>query len=198
MPEVSVAGRDNRPGLLGKQQAMPHALALYQQQITMAHESSQEAKQQQPQPTKSQHYPGVGDSSSPRVRTRSPGVSDREREGKLLMFLIPHYPFIGSFSPFPSSAFSTTIVFLGWVNPTSSASSDVCVCAHVSGRVVVFLNAVKSVLVVNIVKKRWCIQSRPDHLDRQVVNNHQQQFTLLPDTCRSEMNAALVTGWCAH
>jgi len=122
MPEVSVAGRDNRPGLLGKQQAMPHALALYQQQITMAHESSQEAKQQQQQsqPTKSQHYPGVGDSSSPRVRTRSPGVSDREREGKLLIFLIPHYPFICSFNPFPSSALSTTttIVFLGCVYPT--------------------------------------------------------------------------------
>ncbi|XP_016106852.1 nuclear receptor corepressor 2-like [Sinocyclocheilus grahami] len=80
MPEVSVAGRDNRPGLLGKQQAMPHALALYQQQITMAHESSQEAKQQQSQPTKSQHNTGGGDSSSPRVRTHSPGVSDRERE----------------------------------------------------------------------------------------------------------------------
>ncbi|KTG33620.1 hypothetical protein cypCar_00000980, partial [Cyprinus carpio] len=80
MPEVSVAGRDNRPRLLGKQQAMPHALALYQQQITMAHESSQEAKQQQPQPTKSQHNTGGGDSSSPRVRTRSPGLSERERE----------------------------------------------------------------------------------------------------------------------
>ncbi len=91
MPEVSVAGRDNRPGMLGKQQAMPHALALYQQQITMAHESSQEAKQQQPQPTKSQHNTGDRDSSSPRVRTRSPGVSDREREGKLVfipLFLI--------------------------------------------------------------------------------------------------------------
>ncbi|KAL0186671.1 hypothetical protein M9458_018341, partial [Cirrhinus mrigala] len=80
MPEVSVTGRDNRPGLLGKQQAMPHALALYQQQITMAHESSQEAKQQQQQPTKSQHNTGGGESSSPRVRTRSPGVSDRDRE----------------------------------------------------------------------------------------------------------------------
>ncbi|KTF82950.1 hypothetical protein cypCar_00017388, partial [Cyprinus carpio] len=86
MPEVSVAGRDNQPGMLGKQQAMPHALALYQQQITMAHESSQEVKQQQSQPTKSQHNTGGGESSSPRVRTRSPGVSDREREDKSRAF----------------------------------------------------------------------------------------------------------------
>ncbi|TRY98024.1 hypothetical protein DNTS_008744 [Danionella cerebrum] len=79
MPEASAAGRDTRPGLQGKS-AMPDALALYQQQITMAHESSQEAKQQQAQPTKSQHYPAGVDACSPRVRTRSPGVTDRERE----------------------------------------------------------------------------------------------------------------------
>lgn len=94
MPEVSVMGSGNRAGLLGKQQAMPHALALYQQQITMAHESSQEAKQQQPQPTKSQPYPGGGDSSSPRIRTRSPGISDREREGISLCALLYFHTFL--------------------------------------------------------------------------------------------------------
>lgn len=119
MPEMSVAGLDNRPGLLGRQQAMPHALALYQQQITMAHESSQEAKQQQPQPTKSQHNTGGGDSNSPWVRTRSPGVSDRDREGKLVLipwFIIfssipsVHFPLQLSQPPlFSSVVFSTPI-----------------------------------------------------------------------------------------
>lgn len=95
MSEVSLTGSGNLVGLLGKQQqAMPHALALYQQQITMAHESSQEAKQQQPQPTKSQPYPGGRDSSSPRIRTRSPGISDREREGIPLCALLYLHPFL--------------------------------------------------------------------------------------------------------
>ncbi len=116
MPEMSVAGLDNRPGLLGRQQAMPHALALYQQQITMAHESSQEAKQQQPQPTKSQHNTGGGDSSSPWVRTHSPGVSDRDREGKLVLIprfiifssiLSVHFPLQLSQPPLFSSVVST-------------------------------------------------------------------------------------------
>lgn len=150
MPEVSVAGRDNRPGLLGKQQAMPHALALYQQQITMAHESSQEAKQQQPQPTKSQHYPGGGDSSSPRVRTRSPGVSDREREGKLLS--VP-YPTL-SFHLFLQSA--SLLSFLNHhcfpqlcLPHKLSKFWCVCVWAHVSEGCCIFEWC--EVLVVNIV-----------------------------------------------
>uniref|UniRef100_A0A8C1VBW6 Nuclear receptor corepressor 2 n=1 Tax=Cyprinus carpio TaxID=7962 RepID=A0A8C1VBW6_CYPCA len=65
---------------LDLKQLKQRAAAIPPIQITMAHESSQEAKQQQPQPTKSQHNTGGGDSSSPRVRTRSPGLSERERE----------------------------------------------------------------------------------------------------------------------
>ncbi|XP_076852056.1 nuclear receptor corepressor 2-like, partial [Brachyhypopomus gauderio] len=76
MPDVSTAGLG---GLVRQQQTMPHALALYQQQITMAHESSQETKQPPPQPIKSQHYPGV-EAGSPRDRARSPAPSERERE----------------------------------------------------------------------------------------------------------------------
>ncbi|CAB1321843.1 unnamed protein product, partial [Coregonus sp. 'balchen'] len=70
----------------GKAVLPPHALALYQQQITMAHgESSQEAKQQQHagQPSKQHPYPAQGDRdphniSSPRIRPRSPSTSDKD------------------------------------------------------------------------------------------------------------------------
>uniref|UniRef100_A0AAZ3QF96 Nuclear receptor corepressor 2 n=1 Tax=Oncorhynchus tshawytscha TaxID=74940 RepID=A0AAZ3QF96_ONCTS len=73
-------------GGVGKAVLPPHALALYQQQITMAHgESSQEAKQQQHagQPSKQHPYPAQGDRdphniSSPRVRPRSPSTSDKD------------------------------------------------------------------------------------------------------------------------
>lgn len=72
----------------GKAVLPPHALALYQQQITMAHgESSQEARQQQhsSQPGKLQPYNPQADrerealhSSSPRVRPRSPPANDKD------------------------------------------------------------------------------------------------------------------------
>lgn len=77
----------------GKAVLPPHALALYQQQITMAHgESSQDVKQQQQQqqqlsgqPGKQQPYNPQSDrdrealhSSSPRIRPRSPSTSDKD------------------------------------------------------------------------------------------------------------------------
>lgn len=78
MPDISLAGG----GILGKQQVMPDAQALYEQQIIMAHESSQGAKQQPPQPIKSQHYPsGMAEAGSPRIHARTPTPSEREKEG---------------------------------------------------------------------------------------------------------------------
>lgn len=75
----------------GKAGLPPHALALYQQQITMAHgESSQEVKQQQQQQLsgqlgKQQPYTSQAErdrealhSSSPRIRPRSPSTSDKD------------------------------------------------------------------------------------------------------------------------
>lgn len=86
MPEASMQGSQQSGG--GKAVLPPHALALYQQQITMAHgESSQEAKQQQlsGQPGKQQPYNPQADrerealhSSSPRVRPRSPPTNDKD------------------------------------------------------------------------------------------------------------------------
>lgn len=68
--------------MLGKPQVMPDAQALYEQQIIMAHESSQGAKQQLTQPIKSQHYPsGVAEAGSPRIQARTPTPSEREKEG---------------------------------------------------------------------------------------------------------------------
>lgn len=65
-----------------KPQVPPHALALYQQQITKAHESAREdvppsklpQAQQQQQADKEQQQP----SSSPRGKSRSPAVGDKE------------------------------------------------------------------------------------------------------------------------
>ncbi|CDQ90414.1 unnamed protein product [Oncorhynchus mykiss] len=69
-------------GACSKAELPPHALALYQQQITMAHgESSQEAKQHAGQPSKQHPYPAQGDPhniSSPRVHPRSPSASDKD------------------------------------------------------------------------------------------------------------------------
>ena len=83
-PEASVQGSQRS----GKAVPPPHALALYQQQITMAHgESSQEVKQQQPsgQPGKQQPYIPQADrdrealhSSSPRIRPRTPTTSEKD------------------------------------------------------------------------------------------------------------------------
>lgn len=78
MPEASMQGSLHSGG--AKAVLPPHALALYQQQITMAHgESSQEIKQQQQQlqlagqPGKVLSYnPQMERDSSPRVRPRSP------------------------------------------------------------------------------------------------------------------------------
>lgn len=82
MPEASIQGSHHSGG--AKTTLPPHALALYQQQITMAHgESSQEVKQQQQhqlpgQPGKALHYnPQMERDSSPRVRPRSPS-NDRD------------------------------------------------------------------------------------------------------------------------
>lgn len=74
-----------------KPQVPPHALALYQQQITKAHESSREdvppsklsqAQQQQQQADKEQQQP----SSSPRGKSRSPAVGDKE--GRAVMVCV--------------------------------------------------------------------------------------------------------------
>ena len=89
MPEASMQSSQRSGG--SKAVLPPHALALYQQQITMAHgESSQEVKQQQQQlsgqPGKQQQpYNPQAErdrealrSSSPRVRPRSPSTSDKD------------------------------------------------------------------------------------------------------------------------
>ena len=91
MPEASMQG--GQRGIGGKAALPPHALALYQQQITMAHgESSQEVKMQQQQqqqlsgqPGKQQPYTSQAErdrealhSSSPRIRPRSPSTSDKD------------------------------------------------------------------------------------------------------------------------
>ena len=67
-----------------KPQVPPHALALYQQQITKAHESAREdvppsklSQAQQQQAEKEQQQP----SSSPRGKSRSPAVGDKEGRG---------------------------------------------------------------------------------------------------------------------
>lgn len=94
----------------GKAVLPPHALALYQQQITMAHgESSQDVKQQQQQqqqqlsgqPGKQQPYNPQSDrdrealhSSSPRIRPRSPSTSDKDGTNSSVIAL--KAPFIGS------------------------------------------------------------------------------------------------------
>lgn len=76
MPEASVQGGHHSGG--AKATLPPHALALYQQQITMAHgESSQELKLQQQQlPGQAgkplPYNPQMERDSSPRVRPRSP------------------------------------------------------------------------------------------------------------------------------
>lgn len=87
MQEASVHGGQQS----GKALLPPHALALYQQQITMAHgESSQEVKLQQQQqfpgqPGKQQPYTPQADrdrealhSNSPRVRPRSPSAGEKD------------------------------------------------------------------------------------------------------------------------
>lgn len=85
MPEASVQGTPRS----GKAAQPPHALALYQEQITMAHgASSQEVKQQQPsgQAGKQQQpYIPQADreqegrlTSSPRVRPRSPSAIEKD------------------------------------------------------------------------------------------------------------------------
>ncbi|XP_031426191.1 nuclear receptor corepressor 2 isoform X4 [Clupea harengus] len=98
MSDLSMPGM-GRGGLMPKQASVPpHALALYQQQITMAHESSQEANQHAAavaaataaanaaaaagQQMKQSHYQQVGGdrSGSPRLRGRSPTLSEREKD----------------------------------------------------------------------------------------------------------------------
>ncbi|XP_055367301.1 nuclear receptor corepressor 2 isoform X4 [Betta splendens] len=91
MPEASMQGSQRSGG--GKAVLPPHALALYQQQITMAHgESSQEVKQQQQlsgQSGKQQPYTPQAErerealhSSSPRVRPRSPSNGDKDEKSR--------------------------------------------------------------------------------------------------------------------
>lgn len=59
-----------------KPQVPHHALALYQQQITKAHESARDdmAQSKQLQQTEQEQQP----SSSPRDKSRSPAVGDKE------------------------------------------------------------------------------------------------------------------------
>lgn len=82
MPEASMLAEQHGGG--SKVAPPPHALALYQQQITMAHgESSQEGKQQQPlsgQLGKQQlyHPQADRDRDSPQIRSRSPSSSDKD------------------------------------------------------------------------------------------------------------------------
>ncbi|RLV96850.1 hypothetical protein DV515_00012345, partial [Chloebia gouldiae] len=74
-----------------KPQVPPHALALYQQQITKAHESAREdmppsklsQSQQQQQAEKEQQQP----SSSPRGKSRSPAVGEKEGRAVCVSFL---------------------------------------------------------------------------------------------------------------
>ncbi|KAG9354845.1 hypothetical protein JZ751_001558, partial [Albula glossodonta] len=93
MPEVTAQGGARGAG---KQQVPPHALALYQQQITMAHESSQEgsphSKQQKAQVHPQQQQQGDREahvSSSPRIRTRSPASTPGDKDDKSRAFS-PH------------------------------------------------------------------------------------------------------------
>lgn len=82
MPEASMLADQHSGG--SKVAPPPHALALYQQQITMAHgESSQEVKQQQllsGQLGKQQPYhpQAERDRDSPQTRSRSPSSSDKD------------------------------------------------------------------------------------------------------------------------
>lgn len=82
MPDASMLAEQHCGG--SKVVPPPHALALYQQQITMAHgESSQEVKQQQPlsgQLGKQQPYHPQADRDrdSPQIRSRSPSSSDKD------------------------------------------------------------------------------------------------------------------------
>ncbi|XP_057688811.1 nuclear receptor corepressor 2 isoform X2 [Corythoichthys intestinalis] len=91
IPEASVQGNQRITG--AKAVLHPHALALYQQQITMAHgESSQEVKQQPQiavQPSKQQPYSVQTErdreaphSSSPRIRPRSPSAGDKDEKSQ--------------------------------------------------------------------------------------------------------------------
>lgn len=99
MPEASVQGTQRSES--GKAAQPPHAWALYQEQITMAHgESSQEVKQQQPsgQAGKQQPYTPQADreregllTSSPLVRPRSPSAS--QKDGTKTQALHFHYIF---------------------------------------------------------------------------------------------------------
>lgn len=77
-----------------KPQVPPHALALYQQQITKAHESAREdmppsklSQSQQQQAEKEQQQP----SSSPRGKSRSPAVGDKEGRA-VCMFIRAEHP----------------------------------------------------------------------------------------------------------
>uniref|UniRef100_A0A669CAY2 Nuclear receptor corepressor 2 n=1 Tax=Oreochromis niloticus TaxID=8128 RepID=A0A669CAY2_ORENI len=103
----------------GKALPPPHALALYQQQITMAHgESSQEVKQQQQQQQfpgqlgKQQPYTPQADrdrealhSGSPRVRPRSPSAGEKDAKKQALGPDDPRTSNLGRsvLSPYPVS-----------------------------------------------------------------------------------------------
>lgn len=85
MPEASMNASQRSSG--AKAVLPPHALALYQQQITMAHgESSQEVKQPPPgPPSKQPQYNPQPErdlealrGGSPRLRPRSPAPSDKD------------------------------------------------------------------------------------------------------------------------
>lgn len=73
-----------------KPQVPPHALALYQQQITKAHESAREdvppSKLSQPQQQQAEKEPQQP-SSSPRGKSRSPAVGDKEGKGRARVHL---------------------------------------------------------------------------------------------------------------
>ncbi|KAF7199803.1 nuclear receptor corepressor 2 isoform X3 [Nothobranchius furzeri] len=89
-PEASVQG--SQRGGSGKAVQPHHALALYQEQITMAHgESSQEVKHQQllGQPGKQQPYTPQANrdrealiSTSPHIRSRSPSISEKDEKSR--------------------------------------------------------------------------------------------------------------------
>ncbi|KAG5280933.1 hypothetical protein AALO_G00065610 [Alosa alosa] len=95
MTDMSMAGIGRGASMLKQATVPPHALALYQQQITMAHESSQEANQHAAavaaaaaaaaasgQPMKQPHFQSMGGdrSCSPRLRGRSPTPSERDKD----------------------------------------------------------------------------------------------------------------------
>lgn len=81
MPEVSAQSCPRGAGGGAKQLVPPHALALYQQQITMAHELSQEAP---PTGKPSQQQLLIQQAPRDRPQARSPAPMTPDKDGMAL------------------------------------------------------------------------------------------------------------------